>query len=100
MMTGSIDLLITDMIMPDMTGCELAERIRVARPSIRVILMSGYTEDTVSHRALPGEDVTFMQKPLTPKMIVAGVREILDRIPAGEGGTTITKENPGEDSYR
>jgi two-component system cell cycle sensor histidine kinase/response regulator CckA len=71
-----IDLLLTDVIMPRMGGKELAERVRAARPGIRVIFSSGYDEEAVA-RGL-GRDARSLQKPVSPDALLHAVRDALD----------------------
>ena len=73
-----IDLLLTDLVMPQMGGRQLAEIMRTRQPGLRVLFMSGYTDDAeVIHRIHEATD-TLIQKPFTPKMLAKKVREILD----------------------
>ncbi len=74
---GQIDLLITDVIMPDMNGRELAKRIITHRPNISVLYMSGYTADVISRRGVLEDGVSFLQKPFSVGSIAAKVREAL-----------------------
>jgi PAS domain S-box-containing protein len=76
---SDIDLLLTDVIMPDMNGRELSEAIVADRPPIRIIFTSGYTNDVVVHYGIMETGRTFIQKPLTPKRLARKVREILDK---------------------
>jgi PAS domain S-box-containing protein len=72
-----IHLMITDVVMPHMGGRELAERLATARPKMKVLFMSGYTDQAVMHRHLtPGS--AFLQKPFTPEAFARKVRSILD----------------------
>jgi len=80
---GRIDLLLTDVVMPGMSGRELAERLREARPEIRIIYMSGYTDDAVVLHGILAEDMAFLQKPFTAAELARRVREVLDQ-PAGK----------------
>jgi CheY-like chemotaxis protein len=74
----AVKLLLTDVIMPQLSGPELAKRLTTLRPEIRVLCMSGYTEDsTVRHGLLEGR-FAFLQKPITPGELVRKVREVLD----------------------
>ena len=73
----SIDLVLTDMVMPNMSGRELAERLKAVRPGIKVLFMSGYTDDAVVHHGVVEEDAKFIQKPFSPEELAARVREIL-----------------------
>lgn len=74
---GRIDLLLTDMVMPNMTGVELAERMRTEHPGIKVIYMSGYTDHTVLAGGVLSPDKTFIQKPFTLDLLTQKVREAL-----------------------
>jgi PAS domain S-box-containing protein len=75
---GAIDLLLTDVIMPEMNGHELSNIIASKRPSIKVIYTSGYTDDTIMHHGLIRSGVTFLQKPVTPKKLASKLRKVLD----------------------
>ncbi|HVY62341.1 MAG TPA: ATP-binding protein, partial [Planctomycetota bacterium] len=72
---GAIDILVTDMIMPGMSGRQLAERLAAARPGLRILFMSGHTEQSPLDGA-PGS--AFLQKPFTPSDLASRVREVLD----------------------
>lgn len=73
---GRIDLLLTDIIMPEMGGPELADRIVSLRPDIKVIFTSGYTGDAIAnHGPIPA--LTFIQKPYRPKALARKIREVL-----------------------
>jgi two-component system, cell cycle sensor histidine kinase and response regulator CckA len=73
---GQIDLVLTDVVMPRMSGRELAERLRLLQPEIKVIYMSGYESNILSSSNKFG-DATFLQKPFRPAELGKAVREIL-----------------------
>jgi len=75
----SIDLLLTDVIMPGMGGSDLAERVKLSRPDIKVIYMSGYTDNTIVHNGVLEKDVFLVEKPFTPETLVKKIREVLDQ---------------------
>lgn len=77
---GPIDLLITDVGMPDLRGPDLARRLVTARPGLTTLFMSGYMDDTLGEEtsSLPVL-VDFIQKPFLPSALIAKVRELLDR---------------------
>ncbi|HXY25863.1 MAG TPA: response regulator [Candidatus Acidoferrum sp.] len=72
-----IDLLLTDVIMPGMDGKTLAEKLKQRRPQVRVLYMSGYNEDIVSHRGVLEVGVEYLTKPFAPETLAAKVREVL-----------------------
>ncbi len=75
--SGGIDLLITDVIMPEMNGRDLADRIRELSPGVRTLFMSGYTADIIAKRGVLDKGVSFIQKPFTVEGIATKVREAL-----------------------
>ena len=75
---GPIHALLSDVVMPGMTGKSLAERLRATRPETRVILMSGYTDDTVMESSLVESGIVFLRKPFTPLGLAAAVRSTID----------------------
>ena len=74
---GRIHLLLTDLVMPEMGGTELASRLEVEDPTMRVLFMSGYTDDAVVRNGLLGSGRAFLQKPFTPAMLVRKIRDVL-----------------------
>lgn len=75
---GMIDLMVTDVIMPEMNGMELYERLQDRRPGMPVLYMSGYTSDVVIHGGTLEEEVTFINKPFTSEQLIERVRRALD----------------------
>ena len=75
---GEIHILVTDVVMPQMSGRELAERLHASCPEMKVLFMSGYTDDTVLQHGVVESEVNFIQKPFSPDDLVCKVREVLD----------------------
>jgi two-component system cell cycle sensor histidine kinase/response regulator CckA len=76
-----IDLLVTDVVMPEMSGRELVETLHDRRPDLKVLYISGYTDDEVVQRGISGSEVAFMRKPFAAEELVRRVREVLDAAP-------------------
>jgi CheY-like chemotaxis protein len=75
---GAINLLLTDVIMPGISGGALADQLRELRPNLRVMFMSGYSEDVFAKRGVLSAGTAYIQKPFDPDRLAAKVREILD----------------------
>jgi PAS domain S-box-containing protein len=77
----AIDLLVSDVVMPELSGPELATRIRTVHPTIRVLLVSGYSADAVARHGVDGAAPSFLQKPFTGNQLAKKVRDLLDAAP-------------------
>jgi PAS domain S-box-containing protein len=73
-----IQLLLTDVVMPEMGAGELAQQLLLERPELKVLFISGYTNDEVVRRGVTGKDAAFIQKPFQPEELMRKVREVLD----------------------
>ncbi len=76
-----LHLLLTDVVMPGDSGCDLARDLHRQRPDLRVLYMSGYTQETVARRGIEEPDFAFIQKPFEPAALVAQVRAVLSAPP-------------------
>jgi PAS domain S-box-containing protein len=89
---GAIDLLITDVVMPRRGGRQTAEALCRARPRVRVLFMSGYTDDAVVRNGVFHDRVHFLQKPFTPAALADKVREVLDAdVPHHDGALGLSR---------
>jgi two-component system cell cycle sensor histidine kinase/response regulator CckA len=78
---GKIDALLTDVVMPHMSGRELAQRLVLLHPATKVLFMSGYTDDAIVHHGVLSSELAFVQKPLLPEPLLARLRQVLDAEP-------------------
>ncbi|MBL7203149.1 MAG: response regulator [Desulfobacteraceae bacterium] len=74
-----IHLMIADVVMPKMGGRELAEHLRPLRPEMKVIYMSGYTDNAILHHGVLSPEIEFLQKPITSASLKRKIREVLDQ---------------------
>jgi CheY-like chemotaxis protein len=78
---GPIQLMVTDIVMPGMSGLQLAQRLAPMRPDMRVLFVSGYTDDALGHQGVLDPGTAFLQKPFSPNALSRKVREVLDAVP-------------------
>ena len=76
--TEPIHLLLTDVVMPGMSGQDLYERLAPEHPEMRILFMSGYTDNAIVHHGVLDEGTHFISKPFSPADLLAGVRLVLD----------------------
>jgi DNA-binding response OmpR family regulator len=76
---GDIHLLMTDVVMPDMNGRELSQRVLARRPGIKCLFVSGYTADTIAQHGVLEAGVSFLHKPYSGKTLLAKVADMLGR---------------------
>jgi DNA-binding response OmpR family regulator len=86
---SAIGLLVTDVVMPQMSGPELAAELRTRAPGLRVLYVSGYTSEALSSRGIAPSDIALLQKPFTPGELARKVRDVLDTPTLGQPGRPI-----------
>jgi CheY-like chemotaxis protein len=77
--SGHVDLLFTDVVMPHMSGKELADRVRALYPQTKILFTSAYTENAIVHQGVLDKGVDLLQKPFTPSALAHKLREIMDK---------------------
>ena len=87
------DLLILDLVMPEMSGKELVDHLKEQRADLKVLFMSGYTDEAIVHHGVLDSSVEFIQKPFTPASLIRRVRDVLD-----SNGTKTNGRRPGPET--
>jgi CheY-like chemotaxis protein len=95
---GRIDLLVTDVVMPGMNGKELVEQIKRLQPGVRILYMSGYSDDLIAHHDVPNHGTSFLAKPFSLETLGQKVRDLLDTAPEQGAGEDGQRPQKGPDS--
>ena len=74
---GQIQLLITDVVLPEMNGCDLSKKLQTISPNLKTLFMSGYTADFVNNQGVIDLDLNFIQKPFSIKTLLGAIKKIL-----------------------
>ncbi|MGH9492381.1 MAG: ATP-binding protein [Terriglobales bacterium] len=90
---GPVDLLLTDVIMPGMSGKQLADRLTELQPGLCVIFMSGYTDEAIVHRGVLEPGTHFLQKPFSPHCLRAKLHEVLEEDAIEQAGCDVTDDS-------
>ena len=77
---GEIHLFLTDVVMREMSGADLAQRVQDIRPKMKVLFMSGYTDSAIVHQGMLDPGIEFLAKPFTPSALAGKVRQVLDGV--------------------
>jgi DNA-binding NtrC family response regulator len=93
-----IHLLLTDVVMPKLSGVELADRLTSKRPDMKVLCMSGYTDEAVALHDVRARGMAFIEKPFTPASLARKVREVLDSPSAPPGSASRAGAGSGRGS--
>ncbi len=95
--SGTIDILITDVAMPEMNGRDLAEKITDLYPDLRIVFMSGYTANVIAHQGVLDDRVAFIQKPFSMADFSKKIQDVLDTAPDKNGMNS--QQVPSETHY-
>ncbi|HVS36566.1 MAG TPA: ATP-binding protein, partial [Gemmataceae bacterium] len=76
----SIDLVVTDVVMPELGGVDLVQRLRTVRPHLKVLYMSGYNDSTLLRHGIEESEANYLEKPFTPDVLTRKVRDLLDQV--------------------